>query len=75
MFLRTGSAHTPWHQRSGHGRPLAEIFGLRLNMNALQEKLAEAWKEDLVHQQISMQDAAVYERYISPFTSMNQANQ
>lgn len=40
------------------------FFGFRLNLNSLQKKLAEAWKENLVHQQISMQDATVYESYI-----------
>jgi hypothetical protein len=40
------------------------FFGMRMDINGLQEKLAVSWKEDLEHQQVSMQDATVYESYI-----------
>lgn len=40
------------------------FFGLRMNLTELQGRLAVAWKEDLEHKQVSMQDATVYESYI-----------
>ncbi len=40
------------------------FFGSRLNLSDLQGCLAAAWKEDLAHTQLSVQDATVYESYI-----------
>jgi hypothetical protein len=40
------------------------FFGMRMNLPELQHRLASAWKEDLEHKQVSMQDATVYESYI-----------
>jgi hypothetical protein len=40
------------------------FFGLRMDLQDLQGCLAAAWKADLEHKQVSMQDATVYESYV-----------
>lgn len=40
------------------------FFGSTLNIDGLQEDLAQAWKNDLPHLHVNMQDATVYESYI-----------
>lgn len=40
------------------------FFGERMDLGELQGRLAASWKADLVHPQVSMQDATVYESYI-----------
>lgn len=40
------------------------FFGLRMDLGDLQGHLAAAWKEDLAHRHVSMQDATVYESYV-----------
>lgn len=40
------------------------FFGSDLNIDELQQDLAQSWKNDLPHLHINMQDATVYESYI-----------
>lgn len=47
------------------------FFGARLDLSNFQDCLAGAWKEDLKHPQVSMQDATVYESYIKFPTDVN----